>query len=481
MIRLCSLRTLFFSVLLFFSHQGLANDSYDLERFREYQKTNWKPPSKKKQRQSGQPVMGPLENIRIGFVRLNLESDDLFGDVRLKICENYEVSEEDFQRLLNFFFNYVNIGDPHYQKARILTALRLIHRMFDININAFMEQSPTEKELINTMAKSLFTQMFLSDNVNGRRNPYFLYFHSVPSEDQSYYHNGVNNGLVLMFLAFLGPHYLSRYGLSEWFSVLQRRYTRKSYDRAFSRELLAGDVNEYNSPQSIANQLTAAALDTETALLIGLTAMAPAASRCLDSGQRWPETLETLLMSHMPDELLVIIYNNLASLCHNGRIFPVPTVMCTLSGRQDFTHSILAINPEPAISSASSSESLDYQSDYSLGSDNEVEDSGEALDSGHQDQSIVIQQQNELIAQLRQEIANQHRAEEAGAVGGAPEKVIECPVCFEPLQEITLLETCGHAGLCKACAERFVREQRGCPVCRKEPESFRKIFLMPPH
>ncbi len=480
MVRPCSLKTLLFSMLLFFSHQLMANDSYDLERFREYQKTNWKPPSKKKQRQSGQPVMGPLENIRIGFVRLNLESDDLFGDVRLEICENYEVSEQDFQRLLNFFFNYMNIGDPNYRKTHILTALRLIHRMFDINMNTFMGQSPEEKELITTMAKSLFEQLFLSDNVNGRRNPYFLYFHSVPADDRSY-NAGVNNGLILMFLAFLGPHYLSRYDLSEWFSVLQRRYTKKSYGRAFSCELLAGDVNEYNSPQSIANQLTAAALDTETALLIGLTAMAPAASRCLYSGQRWPEALETLLMCHLPDELLATIYNNLASLCHNGRIFPVPTVMYTLSGRQDFTHSILAINPEPAISSASSSESLDYQSDYSLDSDNEVEEPGEALDSGHQDQSIVIQQQNELIAQLRQEIASQHRAEEAGAVGGAPEKVIECPVCFEPLQEITLLETCGHAGLCRVCAERFVREQRGCPVCRKEPESFRKIFLMPPH
>ncbi len=482
----CALKTLLFSVCLFVYQQGLANDTYDLEGFRQYQKTNWKPPSKK-QRRTGQPVMSPLENIRIGFFRLNLTSDDLSGDERLETCENYEVAEQDFTHLINFYFNYVNLGNPLYRRGRIQTMLRLMHSIFDINISMLNGQSPENKELINAMAKSLFEQLFLSENIDGRNNPYCHYFYSDSAENQSN-SVGVNNGLVLMFLAFLGPHFLSQSDLYAYFSVLHNGYTRKSYARAFSGVLLPRNIHEYDNPHSVAYLFTTAGLDAETALLIGLNTMASAAFEHMNSGIKWwPDTLKKLLINYLPYELLGIIYSNIARFCPNGRSCPVPPLMLDLRGMQEFTHGILGIDPEPSISEISSSESSDYLTDYGSdsGDEVEVEFEFEASDgepySDHQDPATVIQQQSELITQLREELASQTATEEAGAVGGAPGGIIECPVCFEPPQEMTVLESCGHAGMCKNCAERFVREQTGCPFCRKKPESYRTIFFMPRH
>ncbi|WP_257288093.1 hypothetical protein, partial [Endozoicomonas sp. SESOKO2] len=129
-----SFKMLFVLMFLLFYQNGLANDAYDLEELREYLKTNWKPPSKIKQRFTGQPAMNPLENIHIGFVRINLASDDVSGDERLEICENYEVDDQDFKRLISFYYNYVNM-DEQSQIVRIQRVLRLIYHLFTININ----------------------------------------------------------------------------------------------------------------------------------------------------------------------------------------------------------------------------------------------------------------------------------------------------------------------------------------------------------
>ncbi|WP_257288600.1 hypothetical protein, partial [Endozoicomonas sp. SESOKO2] len=320
------------------------------------------------------------------------------------------MTEQDFKRLINFYFNYVAM-DERFHKNRIQDVLRLIHHIFTININKINGRNSNDKELINAMAKSLFEKMFLSVNINDRTNPCFHYFH-LGSAEHYFSDIGVNNDLVLMFLAFLGPHFLTMDELSAYFRVLHSRYTGESYVQAFSNALLSKNVSEYHSPQSIVHQLNDAALDTETALLIGLTAMASEAFQCINSGLESTETLTTLLIRYAPHELLGIIYNNIASLCRSEcpsrpeHSCPAPQIMFTESGMQEFTLSILRIDLttglSAALSEASSSESLGYPLDYSEDSDNEG--SVEESDSEHQDRSIVIQQQNELIAQLRQEL-----------------------------------------------------------------------------
>ncbi|WP_257292445.1 RING finger protein [Endozoicomonas sp. ONNA1] len=431
--------------------------------------TNWKPFEKKTQNSTNQSGISPLENIRIGFVRLNLASEDLSGDGRLEICEQYEVAEQEFKLMISFYFNYVSMGHPQYRKVRIQRVLRLIHRIFAININKTNGQSAAEKELINARAKILFEQFFLSVNINDSINPYFHYFY--PGSTAHLSHNvGVNNSLVLMFLAFLGPHFLSKDELYTYFRTLIHRYTGKSYDGAFGRASLSENITEYNSPQSIANQLNTAELDTETAILIGLTAMASAAFQRMDSGSESHETLETLLISCLPFELLATVYRNIASHCRPGHSCPVPLVMYTEDGMQDFAQSIVGID----LTSATSAESLEYLLDYSevASSDGSVEES----DSEHQDPSIVIQQQNELIAQLRQELASQPATEEAGAVGGVSEGSKKCPICFNPVADIRVLQSCGHAGFCEFCAGRIIDEQRDCPFCRETPSSYMKVI-----
>ncbi|WOG29218.1 RING finger protein [Endozoicomonas sp. 8E] len=467
------LKTLLFLVFLFFYQQGVANDTYNLEEFRQHHMTNWKPPSKKQQRLTGQPAMSTLENIRIGFVRLDLESDDVFGDGRLEICDDYEVDEQDFNRLNNFYFDYVNMGDLQYRRDRIRRVLRLMHRMFAMNINMINVQSPEKKQLANAKAKSLFEKMFLSARINDRINPYFHYFYPDSTENQSNF-LGVNNDLVLMFLAFLGPHFLFQNDLYAYFDVLHNSHAEKSCEQAFDRELLSENINEYDSPQSLANQLKVAELDAGTALLIGLTAMASSAFRHMHLGLEWHETLEALLRRHLPNELLATIYSNIDVHCHPVQSYSIPTVMYTTGGMQEFTHSILGIDLH-ALSSESPGNGLDYSESL------ETEFFLEESDSEHQDQSIVIQQQNELIAQLRRELASQTAPGQAGAVGGASVRVKKCAVCHEPLQEMMGFESCEHVGLCQICIERIIREQSGCPFCRFKSESYKRVFDMSFH
>ncbi|WOG29208.1 RING finger protein [Endozoicomonas sp. 8E] len=454
MTMLYALKSLFFLVLLFFYQQGLANDTYRLEKFRNYQMKNWKPLSKEQQMRTGQPGMSPLENIRIGFVRLNLASDDLTGDGRLEICEDYEVDEQDFNRLNNFYFNYVNRGNPQRRKVRIQRVLRLIQRIFAMNINMTNGQSPADKQRVGAKAKSLFEQLFLSVKVNGRSNPYFHYFFLGSAAHQSS-HVGVNHGLVLMLLAFLGPHFLSPYDFYTYCKVLGNRYTKQSYGRAFDSSLLSENINEYNSPQSIANQLIAAQLDAETALLIGLTAIASAAFQCVNLDKELQETLETVLREYLQDDLLIILHSNIVSYCHPVSSCPAPRAMFTGAGIERFTRSLVGID--------FSSESSD--SEYFV----------EESNSEHQDQSIVIQQQNELITQLRRELAYQTATEEAGAVGGVSGETKKCPLCTGQMTDNIVLNRCGHAGFCKNCAEQLVYEQRKCPFCRDIPLSYIKI------
>ncbi|WOG29222.1 RING finger protein [Endozoicomonas sp. 8E] len=489
----CALKTLLFSVFLFFYQQVLADDTYGLEEFRRYHKANSNPPLNEQQRHAGQ---SPLENIRIGFVGLNLTSDDLSGDERFEISTNYEVDEQDFRRLISFYFRYVNMTHAQYdRKNRIQRMLRLIHYMFAININQTYVQSPDKKALIKAIAQSLFEHFFSSVMRGGWRNPYFHYFSSDWGASQSNY-VGLNNNLVLMLLAFLGPHFLSSDDFNHYFTVLRNSYIRMRnsytgicYNRSFFLGWLSENINEYSSTQSIASQFVTAGFDTEIALLIGLTAMASAAFQSINSGREWPETLETLLQRYLPYEIMGTIYWSLAGFFPPGHLYPVPRVMFTVKGMQEFTEAILGIDPTPesAVPQAESSQNLGYLSDYFRGSDNgrefEVEfgASGEDSNSEHQDPATVIQQQNELIAQLRRQLASQTLTEEAGAVGGAPGGTAKCPVCFEPPHEMTALEPCGHAGLCKTCAERFVREQRGCPICRKITHSYRNIYFVPHH
>ncbi|WP_422135036.1 RING finger protein [Endozoicomonas sp. ALD040] len=479
----CALKTLLFSVFLFFYQQVLANDTYGLEEFRRYRKANTNPPLNEQQRHADQSL---FENIRIGFVGLNLTSDDLSGDERFEISGNYEVDEQDFGRLIRFYFHYVNrTHDGYDQKTRIQRVLRLIHYMFAININQTNVQSPDKKALIKAIAQSLFEHFFSSVMRGGWRNPYFHYFSSDWGASQSN-HVGLNNNLVLMLLAFLGPHFLSGNDFTNYFTVLRKRYTGITYNRAFFLGWLSENINEYSSPSSIAGQFMAAGFDTEIALLIGLTAMASAAFHSINSGREWPGTLEALLRGYLPYEIMATIYWNLAGFCPTGHLRPVPQVMFTMEGMQEFTEAIMGICTTPSVPvQAESSENLDYLSNYFRGSDDsrefevEFEASGEDPDSAQQNPAVVIQQQNELIAQLRQELASQTLTEEAGAVGGTPGETAKCPVCFEPPHEMTALEPCGHAGLCKNCAERFIREQRGCPICRKITQSYRNIYLVP--
>ncbi|WOG29221.1 RING finger protein [Endozoicomonas sp. 8E] len=464
----CALKMLLFSVLLFFYQQGLANDTYDLEEFRQHQKKSWKPPSEKQQSCTDQPAITPLENIRIGFVRLNLASDAVSGDERLEICDDYEISEQDFNRLNNFYFDYVNVTEQS-RKLRIQRMLRLMNFVFTININRTNGKKPEDKRRINAIAESLFEKNFLSESINDGSEHYFHYY-DFEFAANHYSYDDVNKDLFLM--TFLGPHFLLQNELYDHFKVLHNSYTRTSYYDAFERELLSVNINEYHSPQSLANQLNTAELDAGTALLIGLTAMASAAIQRINSGREWQETLETLLVSYLPYELLDIVYKNIAIHCNAGQSYTVPIVMFTVNGMQEFTHSILGIDPIPASSSERQGHLLD--SSEGSGSDGYVEEP----DSEHQEASKVIQQQNELIAELRRELANQSEREEAGAVGGASGAVNKCPLCRTPLEDIMLLQSCGHAGFCKNCAERIINEQRDCPFCREATLSFIRVIDM---
>ncbi|WP_252176801.1 RING finger protein [Endozoicomonas sp. 4G] len=478
----CVLKTLLFSVFLFFYQQGVANDTYGLEDFLKHQKESGEPPSKKQKRtdqltMSPQPNISPLENIRIGFARLNLESDDLSGDDRLETCENYEVTEQGFEHLYSFYLNYVNTGDPQGREVRIERMLRLLHRMFAININTTHGKSEAERRLIKQMAESLFEQFFWSEEINGRSNPYYDYFYLYPKEHEPNY-AGVNHGLALMLVAFLGPHLFHKDELYRHFSSLYNLYTGASYDQAFGNGLLSENINDYHSPQSVANELNAAGLDAETALLIGLAAMASAAFQRMNSGLESQETLETLLTRCLPYELLIVVYNNIARHCRPERSYSVPGVMYTVTGMKEFTHTIVSIGPISALPESSLPEDLHFLMDYVERFDRSGSESDTSFgesDPEDPDPSIVIQQQNELIAQLKQEIANQTATEEEGAVGGITGVTKKCGVCERPLEVVIMgFENCEHIGLCQVCIERLIDEKSGCPYCRVESDSYKE-------
>ncbi|WP_252176803.1 RING finger protein [Endozoicomonas sp. 4G] len=486
----CVLKILLFSLFLFFYQQGLANDTYGLEEFLKPQKESGEPPLKKQKRtdqpdMSPQPTISPLENIRIGFVRLNLESDDLSGDDRLETCEDYQVAEQDFNRLDRFYFNYVGMGDPQNRKVRIQRMLRLFHSIFTINTSMTLRQSQEGKELIKETAKILFDQLFFSNNINGRSNPYYDYFYLMPELHQTN-SVGLNNGLVLTFIAFLGPHCKSEEILHTYISMLHNLYTGQSYDQAFDSALLSENINEYSSPQSLANQLNLAKLDAETALVIGLTVMASGALEWINKEHEPRDTLEVLLIRFLPVELLVTVYSNIASHCRHGRSYRVPGMMYGLAAMQKFTQGIVGIYPTGASLDAANAElraenaelraALMAHNERSDNVDSESEATVEESDSEDQDPSIVIQQQNELIAQLRQELANQTATEEGGAVGGATGVTKTCGVCRDPLQEMMLFENCVHVGMCQNCIERSVEEEGCCPYCRIESSSYKKLI-----
>ncbi|WP_257292442.1 RING-HC finger protein [Endozoicomonas sp. ONNA1] len=460
-----SFMTLLFVVFMFFYQQLLANDTYDLEEFREYHKTNSKLPSNQQQKRTGQ---SPLENIRIGFVRLDLASEDVSGDGRLEICEGYEVDEQDFKRLIEFFFEYANMGDPQYRKVYIQKALRLMRHMFTMNINKTMEQSPEEKQIIEVTAKSLFEKMFFSEYTNGGINPYFNYFYSDSAASHSNY-AGLNNRLVLMFLTFLGPYFLTDNDFYIYFTVLLENYVENICDQALTCALFSENISECNSPESFAHQFTEARLDTETALLIGLTAMASAAFDCMNSGLEWPETLETLLQTYLPYELSCIINFNMAKLCSTCPVLPA---MYSVDGMQEFTNSILGIKPAP--SPALSSESLNTLTDYSRDSGSEA--SGEELHADRQNQSTAIHEQSDLVAQLQRPLASQSAMEGMDAVGGASGETKRCSICCGAMTEMMTFENCEHAGFCEICAERITHEQSGCPFCRIKSKSYKKVI-----
>ncbi|WP_257252585.1 MULTISPECIES: RING-HC finger protein, partial [unclassified Endozoicomonas] len=52
----------------------------------------------------------------------------------------------------------------------------------------------------------------------------------------------------------------------------------------------------------------------------------------------------------------------------------------------------------------------------------------------------------------------------------------KCPICFNPVEDIMVLQNCGHAGFCEGCAGRIVHEQRDCPFCRETPSSYMKVI-----
>lgn len=435
----CDFKVLLFSVFFLFCQQGMANDTYDLEEFCQYYKKIWEPSSKRRQKGSGDSIMNPFKIIRIGFFGLNLAADDVSGDDRLEIYNNFLLDEQNFEYLSNFYFYYVNIGSPQYRHARIQKILRLIFRIFTMNVT--MENSPAGKQKINAMARSLFDKLFFSPAIDAEINPYYTIFNSHSEKNLPDYAT-VHNGLVLMFFAFLGPHVLSTNAFYDHFSVLLNRFTRKSYHEALSNSLLSGNTSDYQSPKRFANRLKEANLDTETALLIGLYAMASASHHHMATGMAWPETLEELLQRFLPYELLCSSYENMNSLCQRESRSR-PEVMFSYEGMRDFTYNILGIDPTPP---AELDEEACSQSGVCRNlSDPSPQNSSSPRDTAS-DWSLDSEDSDEEIAQ------------KSGAVGGATRESQECSICSGPLEDKTIFINCRHLGYCEVCIENILKE-----------------------
>ncbi len=427
----CAFKALLFSVFLLFCQQGLANDAYDLEEFREHYKKNDKPPPKKRQKKTHTSTLSPFENIRIGFFRLNLTDDDVSGDDRLETYDDFVLHEQGFLNLLNFYSYYVNIGDAQHRHGRIQNALKLILRIFTVNMTT--ETTPENKQKMFAMGKSLFEQLFFSATINGESNPYYNYFNPDLSELPSG-STHINHGLVMMFFAFLGPYSIFDNFHHDYSSVLLNRFTRKRYRQALSDSRLSGNISEYKTPKKFANQLRAAGLDTETALLIGLSAMARASHCHICTNSKWPETLEELLERFVPYDLLRTGYDNMNNLCNNGS-GPLPYIMYSYDGMQEFTFNIVGIDPEnPELLS------LREQSEVSGNLSNpSPQESGSdwILELGDSDEEIE---------------------QEAGAVGGATGESHECTICLGSLDHKVILDNCRRLGICEVCIEKLLKE-----------------------
>ncbi|WP_252178508.1 hypothetical protein [Endozoicomonas sp. 4G] len=405
------LKMFLFSASLLFSLQGLAIDTYNLEEFRQHYKKSPEPSSEKPQNNTSASITSPFNNIRIGFFGLNLTDDDVSGDDRLEIHDNFVIDPQNIEYLSDFYWHYVNTGDPQYQQARILKVFRLIFRIFTINMTT--NTSLEIQQQITAMVKSLYEQVFLSETTsNNESNPYYAIMGSDQERDQSYYHN-INNSFALMLFAFLGPYVHTLDSFPHYCDQLTRRISLSSYHQALSNGLMSGNMEDYESPQRFANQLTAANLNTETALLLGLSSMATAAQQYLDLGQSWPETLEELLQRFSPIVVLQDSYQNMEKLFHRPSC-SVSSDIYSRQSTQEFIYHILGIYPGSSPESHSSQSYEPVQDNHvfrEFSSDESSDDEG--ADNGGANGG-----------------ANNETAQEAGAVGGVFSRVLSLVMYF---------------------------------------------------
>ncbi len=434
-------KVLLFSVFFCFFQQGLAKDTYGLEEFRQYFKKSWNPPSKEQQEGADNSIVSPFENIRIGFFRLNLTADDVSGDDRLEIHNDFLLNEQDFRNLSSFYFNYVNIGDSQHRHGRIQKILRLIFRIFTVNTTT--ENSPEDQELIQAMAKSLFDPLFYNQTNADGTNPYYTIFNPDSPEFLSH-HINIDNSLALMYFTFLGPYVLTMNTFLHHSDVLIRRLTRNSYYPAFSNSLLSGNISEYYSAQGFANQLKAANLDTETALLIGLCTMARASTMCTNFHWSWPETLEALLKKFMPTGILGNCFNAI-SLLRQGPFASVPEFSHSYQGMREFAYNILGLDINFTPSRLLAKEIYSHSGIPGNLSDHSLQDTGSSrnFDSGWRSEN---------------QGSNNGTTLEAGAIEGATEGRQECLICSGSLEDKTISENFIRSVFCTACTKNILKD-----------------------
>ncbi|WP_252178507.1 hypothetical protein [Endozoicomonas sp. 4G] len=391
------------SVFFLLCQQALANDTYDLEEFRQHYKKNEEPPSKKRKNSAQASISSPFNNIRIGFFGLNLTDDDVSGDDRLETHDNFVIDPQNIEYLTDFYWHYVNTGDPQYQRARTLQVLRLIFRIYTINMTT--STSPENQEKIKAMVTGLYEQAFLSEN--NQSNPYYVIIDPDQEENQTDFSN-TNKSLVLMLFAFLGPYAFPFNSFPYYSDLLINRVTLSSYHQALPNLLMSGDMDNFESPQHFANQLTAANLNTETALLLVLSSMANATQHCMDFNQSWPETLEELLQNFLPPNVLITIYEKMCILCHRP-LRPLPKATHNNQCKLEFINHILGTNLRPPTKLVekgdSSSEAASDQSCHSSQDGESFQDNYFPQDFSSDDSSDNQGAANETT-------------QEAGAVGG---------------------------------------------------------------
>ncbi|WP_252179889.1 hypothetical protein [Endozoicomonas sp. 4G] len=402
-------KVLLFSVFLFISQHGLANDTYKLEEFRQYYKKNWKPASKEQQKDADNSSKNPFENIRIGFFRLNLTTDDVYGDDRLETLNDFLFDEQDLRYMSNFFSNYVNIGNPHYRHVRIQRMLRLMFRIFTVNVATKTRE--IDRIRMNAMARRLFKQLFESPTIDGRANPLYNYFTITTAAIRPDYDNA-NDLFALIFLAFLSPHALSMERFELYFAQVHQHFTRNSYHQAVSNSLMSGNISEYHSPQGFANQLNAANLDSKTALLIALWAMGRASHFYIEVGRAWPKSLEELLQRYLQSGFLGMSYLFMA-INDVSKILSMPAALESLESTEEFMLLILGI---------------DVASLPVLVEDDRPDSHG-----------AVVPDDNSGVSE--------------GAVGGATEETRKCLSCTGPLNDKTQSENGTRSVVCSVCIE----------------------------